>query len=245
VHGFGGAATDTWDEFADRLPERPECAGHDLFFYGYDSLAVQATNNAALLRDFLHALATDPVRSVMARSLRVDRGLVASFRYRRIVLVAHSLGAVVTREALAQAADDPAMRPWVGLVRLALFAPAHCGAKITELAEEALGAVKFSWLGLARTAFKTYAQVLGDLERGSPTLKHLESRTAALLAQGMTSLRAAVVVQGDRDRVVYATRFLDDPGPRVEIGMGHIDVCKPTARYTRPMDHVVPLLTAP
>jgi len=243
VHGFGGGATDTWDEFADLLPERKECAGHDLLFYGYDSLTVQAPNSAALVRDFLHALATEPFQAVMSRSLRVDRGLDATFRYRRIVIVAHSLGAVVAREALIQAADKPSMRSWIPLVRLALFAPAHSGALITELAEEAIGAVKLSWLKLARTSYKAYAQVLVDLERGSPTLRRLETRTAALIAEGLDTLRAAVVVQGDRDRVVYAAVFGSDPGPHVEPGKGHADVCKPSSNYPQPLEHVLPLMT--
>jgi pimeloyl-ACP methyl ester carboxylesterase len=175
VHGFGGGATDTWDEFADMLPQRPECAGHDLLFYGYDSLTRQAPISAALFRDFLHLVATDPFTGVMAPSLRVDRNLTPSFRYHRIVIVAHSLGAVVVREALVQAAQDPLMRPWLSRVQLALFAPAHSGAKITELAEEALGFVK---LTLLRIAANAYAQVLADLKQNSPTLKRLEAETS-------------------------------------------------------------------
>ena len=194
VHGFGGAATDTWDEFADRLPERPECAGHDLLFYGYDSLTVQAPVSASTFRKFLNALATDPVNSVMAGSLSITRDLDPTFRYRKIVILAHSLGAVVVREALIQAADDRAMRQWVPLVRLALFAPAHCGARVTELAEEAIGAVRFSWLRLITTGYKAYAQVLQDLEEGSLALRRIEDRTKALLAEGLTALRAEVVV---------------------------------------------------
>jgi pimeloyl-ACP methyl ester carboxylesterase len=245
VHGFGGAATATWDEFADRLPEHPECAGHDLLFYGYDSLTVQAPVSAALLRKFLHALATDPVNSVMAGSLSIDRGLGAAFRYHRIVILAHSLGAVVVREALIQAAGDPVMRPWIPLVRLALFAPAHCGARVTELAEEAIGAFKLSWLKLAASGYKAYAQVLKDLEEGSATLRRLEKETTALIDAGLTALRAEVVVQGERDRIVNQAVFCSDPGPEVELGMGHTAVCKPSAAYQAPIDYVLPILTAP
>ncbi len=245
VHGFGGSATATWDEFADRLPERPECIGHDLLFYGYDSLTVQAPVSAALLRKFLHALATDPVHSVMSGSLSINRSLSAAFRYHRIVILAHSLGAVIVREALVQAASDKAMRPWIPLVRLALFAPAHCGARVTELAEEAMGAFKLSLLRLATSGFKAYAQVLKDLEEGSLMLRGLEQRTTALLNAGLTSLRAEVVVQGEHDRIVNQTVFCSDPGPEVELGMGHTAVCKPSAAYQAPIDYVLPILTAP
>lgn len=242
VHGFGGGATDTWDEFADRLPERPESRGHDLLFYGYESLTKQSTINAALFRDFLHDVATDPFTRVMKPSLRVDRTLTPAFRYRRIVLVAHSLGAVVVREALIQAANDPAMRPWLPLVQLALFAPAHTGAKVIALAEEAIGAMKLRLGSLVAAGYRAYAQVLSDLEPRSTALDRLKLETTRLLDEGVDALKARVVVQGDQDRIVDTTVFCADPGPKVEPGKGHTEVCKPSARYTRPVDHLLPLL---
>jgi pimeloyl-ACP methyl ester carboxylesterase len=241
VHGFGGQAESTWDEFSTLLPLQPQCIGRDLLFYGYDSLTKQAPVSAAQFLEFLQALATDPYEQVIRPSLQDARRVDPDFHYERITIVAHSLGAVVVREALIQAAMDEPPAPWIANIALVLFAPAHSGAAIIPLAEEALGVFPARFGKLAGSGAKLFAQVLSDLEPGSDTLTKLQKDTEALLDRGgFDSLRAKVVVIGDRDRIVKAVRFCSDPGPKVVPGMGHIGVCKPCAAYPLPIGHLLP-----
>jgi pimeloyl-ACP methyl ester carboxylesterase len=240
VHGFGGEAQGTWDQFSTLLPLQPQCEGRDLFFYGYDSLVQQAPVSAAEFLTFLQALATDPFTAVIRPSLRDARRSDPRFQYQHITLVAHSLGAVVTREALVQAAMDDPPAPWLDRISLVLFAPAHTGAQIIDLANEALGALPASFGAAAAAGAKAFAQVLNDLEPDSLALKKLQGDTADLIQKGYTSLRAKVVVIGQKDRIVKAVRFCADPGPRIVPDKGHIGICKPDATYAAPLGHLLP-----
>src|SRR5262245_20114048 len=93
VHGFGGQAEATWDEFSTLLPLQPQCDGRDLLFYGYDSLTKQAPVSAAQFLEFLQPLATDPYAQVIQPTLKDARRADPQFQYKAITLVAHSLGA--------------------------------------------------------------------------------------------------------------------------------------------------------
>ncbi len=240
VHGFGGEALGTWDQFATLLPLQPQAAGRDLFFYGYDSLVAQAPVSAAELLDFLQALWTDPVTRVIQPTLQDARRADPGFRYMHVSLVAHSLGAVVVREALVQAAMDTPPAPWLKDVSLVLFAPAHTGAVILDLANEALGAMPAKFGAAAATGAKAFVPVLRDLEPGSDMLDKLRDDTDDLLGQGHDSLRAKVVVLGKKDRIVQAVRFCKDPGPRIVPDKGHIGVCKPDTGYLDPLGYLLP-----
>jgi pimeloyl-ACP methyl ester carboxylesterase len=241
VHGFGGQAEATWDEFSTLLPLQPQCAGRDLLFYGYDSLTKQAPVSAAQFLEFLQALATDPYQQIIQPTLKDARRANPSFQYQGITLVAHSLGAIIVREALIQAAMDTPPAAWVARTALVLFAPAHTGAAILPLAEEAINAFPARFGSLAKSGAKAFAQVLSDLEPGSDALKKLEKDTDLLLQKdGFGALKAKVVVMGDKDRIVKAVRFCADPGPKIVAGMGHIGVCKPGSGYSVPIGHLLP-----
>lgn len=239
VHGFGGEAQGTWDQFASLLPHQPQARGRDLFFFGYDSLAQQAPISAAEFRDFLVDLWTDPVTKLIQPSLQDARRADPAFRYQHVTLVAHSLGAIVVREALVQAALEDPPHDWVHHVSLVLFAPAHTGARAAQLGQELLGVLPASIESLIRGGTYSAIPVLMDLEPGSETLKALAAGTQDLLDKGYTSLRAKVVVMGTKDQVVHSVRFCADPGPRRAEGLGHIGVCKPDQRYTAPLGYLL------
>ena len=239
VHGFGGEAQGTWDQFASLLPLQPQAAGRDLFFFGYDSLAQQAPISAAEFRDFLVDLWTDPVTRLILPGLSDARRADPAFRYQHVTLVAHSLGAIVVREALVQAALEDPPHPWVHHVSLVLFAPAHTGARAAELGKELLGVLPSSIEAALKGGTHAAIPVLLDLEPGSETLKALATSTEDLLAQGYDSLRAKVVVMGTKDQVVHSVRFCKDPGPRRAVGLGHIRVCKPDPAYTAPLGYLL------
>jgi hypothetical protein len=135
--------------------------------------------------------------------------------------------------------DEPPA-PWLERVALVLFAPAHSGAHVIELAKEALGSMPASVGDFVAAGIEGYAQVLNDLKPESPALKRLQEDTHRLIQEGHRSLRAKVVVIGKKDRIVSAVRFCADPGPRVVEGKGHIGICKPDAAYSIPLGHLLP-----
>jgi pimeloyl-ACP methyl ester carboxylesterase len=240
VHGFGGDAQGTWDQFATLLPYQPQCDGRDLLFYGYDSLVQQMPVSAAEFLEFLASLATDPFATVLQPSMTDGRRPDPAFQYQHITIVAHSLGAVVAREALVQAAMETPPASWLERTSLVLFAPAHSGAQIIALADEALSILPARFGALIAGGAKAFAQVLNDIEPGSAALKKLEEDTANLFEQGFTSLRAKVVVIGKKDRIVRAIRFGADPGPKVVPDKGHSGICKPDALYSAPLGYLLP-----
>src|SRR6266404_521895 len=102
VHGFKGSAVGTWTEFPTLMRDQARCSGWDLIFYGYDGVRTRATNSAGHLREWLEILSTNPL-SIINPTLDEEVRRGAGFAYKRIILVAHSLGAIVSRQALLDA----------------------------------------------------------------------------------------------------------------------------------------------
>jgi len=235
VHGFAGSATDTWMQFPSMLQAAATCDGADIVFYEYETFKKQVSLSAGVLRQFLDKLMSDSAAVVNA-SVDADALRPAGFAYKRLVLVAHSMGAVVARLALVQAYRSRA--PWFAGTRLVLFAPAHCGARISRLALDAT--TGFSWLKLGIGAAEGYFPPLGDLKPGSAILTQLLDDTVDAVATGDADpLIAAKIIQGLDDRVVEALRFAGDPVAWVEPKKGHQSVCKPDPDYRKPVDEVV------
>lgn len=245
VHGFKGNATDTWVDFPTMTPDRANCSGADLIFYQYDSLKTQPTITAGLLRKFIQSLWMDAA-AISNATLPSAAHRPSRFRYEKLTLVAHSLGAVVTRLAMIDAIRArPMPDPWVCQTKLFLFAPAHKGAEITRLAVEGLSGLPVigAYLNPLFSLFRQRYPVLRALVPGSTVLRELEERTIELLrAPGGAPLRAAGVVWGQHDNVVENLVFGDDPPSEVILGKGHLDVCKPSREFTRPLELLESLL---
>ncbi|HET9767363.1 MAG TPA: alpha/beta fold hydrolase [Thermoanaerobaculia bacterium] len=236
VHGFNGNSLETWNNFPALLCGRPSCVGCDLFFYGYDSLRTAATVSAALLRGFLQRLWNHP--AALANAL-LDPAAARpdGLAYRRLILVAHSLGSVVARQAMIDGLRERPADAWAESSRLVLFAPAHKGADIMPLAVESLTGLPVigAYLESVFPMLKYRYPVLTDLEPGSATLEQLERQARELLAAGRDQMRAARVVRGELDRIVRQLDFGDDPPAEVVVEKGHSDVCKPSLTYERPL----------
>jgi len=236
VHGFGGSAVSTWNEFPDLLPKQSSCAGWDVVFYGYDGLFTQANISAQGLHDFVHQMGTKPAK-VINPTLNPKSRRDSKFAYSSILIVAHSLGAVVTRRALLNARK--LNRPWLNQTQMVLFAPAHMGANTIALGAEAISVIPGVGALLAAVA-KFKFQPLQDLEAGSQTLQLLLSETQqALQAGDAPYLVARAVYVGDKERIVTTNSFCDDPPLMILAGKDHVDVCKPDANYLDPVQGVV------
>jgi pimeloyl-ACP methyl ester carboxylesterase len=165
--------------------------------------------------------------------------------YRKIVLVAHSMGALVCRRALLMAvASAASWAPWVELV---LFAPAQSGVRLTQLAVEMQGFV--GRVALLVGGMRALSVATDALSQHS-TFDELvaDTRTAITHSPIPTFLIAKRVVFGSQEAVVEpAKRFCEDPcSPKPHFvvipGKGHTSVCKPDDQYTDPLDIVVDFL---
>lgn len=232
VHGFNGRPVSSWLEFPSRLPEEPAWTGSDLVFFGYDGRYAPVMASALVLAEFLDELMAGHVPTNVAsgrRSARQDGEL-----YRRLVVVGHSLGAVVARRALLEA-RRPIRADWLTRTHLVLFAPAHRGADVASLVLE--GLVGFPVAGPGLAAWVAYrfppARELAPL---SSTLTDLERESAEAYATGENAVQARAIAFGERDRIVRVENFLNDPRPKIFLERGHSDVCKPIRGFLEPVD---------
>lgn len=214
IHGFGGNATSTWRGFEDLSST---LKGWDVFFYGYSSWAGQANSHAEEFRLFLSGIFQRPevTHSELKR------------RYRHILIVAHSLGAIVTRRALLNA--GLLKEHYLNRVSFVLFAPAHRGGtEIVQTYPKALDAIsRFldpspgdAMSGtLVSLGEVSVAKCLRDMVCRSLTLEQLESDTLEQyrvfeqdeLHPTPRHLVARRVIFGHGEDIVDANRFGFDP----------------------------------
>jgi hypothetical protein len=239
VHGFRGSAIDTWLAFPFSLPREPKVADFDLLYYGYDTRE-QAGYSADKLRELLCLVAEDPA-ALVNPSLPHGVRSREPHAYEHIVIAAHSLGAVVSRLALLLCVDAQ-HQPlgWLSRVRLALFAPAHSGARAARLASLLLRGVPAN--GLVEAGARAIYKSIDDVDPGSPTLRDLSTRTATVLGAGVDCHRAWVA-HGKKDWVVFQNQFEQDRVPWSRWDqLGHSGVCKPDRRERRPLDFLLDVI---
>jgi len=201
----------------------------------------RAAVSAARLLGFLDSLFASPEKIAkwsLGPLLAKKRPLLCT--YDRVTIVAHSLGAIVTRLALIEARES--RRTWLPRTDLVLFAPAHRGADIVSLAQQGLTGLTWG-MSLFTSAVKYRAQALLDLEPQCQTLQDIESRTQNALTSGNNDgLVARKVLHAESDKVVSPNKFCQDQGTVVLTGRSHTDVCKPTAAYLQPVNHLLEVL---
>ncbi len=235
VHGFGGGATSTWSEFENRLPRRQH--GADLIFFGYDGLFRHASESAEHLYEMLDNLLSAPGR--VFSQARPGPRRQASFAYTRLVLVAHSLGAVVARIALVAAHDRQAA--WASLVHLVLFAPAHNGTRLGALVDHAVSGISIPGASFATSAITGTLRAYEDLKEGSAVLTTLRDDVREARKAGAQHVAAKVVVWAIDDPVVVNGPFPGDPPvPQdqqfaLPLLTRHTAVCKPRDTHLAPV----------
>jgi len=184
-----------------------------VLYYGYESLDGQVTDQGRDLYQFLNHYTT-PHRPV---------SFAAIDTYEKILVVAHSLGAIVSRLALLEAVDNG--DAWRAYCRLLLFAPAHNGARIQNLVLLSLPSM-YKILGGLALFMKP---VLDDLKPGSAALNALQFRTNACRHTVDETLLRAAVAEARGDKVVHNGQFCFDRYilPNSIGHQSHISVCKP------------------
>ncbi|EJL62761.1 esterase/lipase family protein [Flavobacterium sp. CF136] len=227
VHGFGGNSLGTWNNFSSILLFDDQFKKSDIIFYGYDTFNGQAGDHAAELYHFLK-------RSI----LPLKDGILPILQnlperdYKRIVLVAHSLGAVLVRQAQLLAYIDG--DSWVQKSEIALYAPAHHGAEIISLAMQALPGLS----GLFGLFAKFRFPILNDLDsKDDGILKAIKLQTEELQKKESGNFtKAKLVVYSKGDKVVKNYNYLLDHPAEVIPKTTHISVCKPNDIFIKPVE---------
>ena len=234
IHGFSGNALETWSNFPTLLPECPKFIGRDLYFYGYDGLKHDMYASAAIFRTFLANLFTQTV-GILSQNLPLSAQRSVDFGYDEIVIVAHSLGAVIARRALLDATTQNAQ--WTPKTKLVLYAPAHMGAKVADLALEAI--TSFAFLKLFGVFTRFNSPLIDQLKSGSPDLQKLLDDTIAATANSnnMHLIAMKVFIAPD-EKIVTNRSFGQDPPPDAIPGTSHTTVCKPRKDFLTPLEYL-------
>jgi hypothetical protein len=158
--------------------------------------------------------------------------------YLQIVIVAHSLGAVVTRYALNAGHEDK--QKWLDKCKLVLFAPAHIGAQ-RELKSFVDFPGPIKCLGpFIRYFVLTFNQLV------DPTIiiKPMTDKCNDLIEKEgiQTFTIAKKVIWASPERVVINDFFLKDPKPLIFQKKGHSAVCKPTRSFIKPIEELKAVL---
>jgi Putative serine esterase (DUF676) len=235
VHGLLGEAVGTWSNFESLLLKSNKCQGCDIIFYKYNSTDDQTHASSKLFYGYLSELLTNPAKLINRDSMLLKRR-GAHFQYTKVILIAHSLGSIICRQALLEAYSTE--DNWRDLIDLVLFAPAHLGSRnISGFVEEFAAALGVNWIV---TGAKLFWPTLGELERNSDTLQKLERETRkALRSRNAACLKAKRVVFGQSDKVVIIGDFCSDEKYKIFAGKGHKDVCKPKDGFLEPLDVVL------
>jgi len=259
VHGFLGNAQSTWEQvqyYADRLEGEP-FRDADLYFFDYPAEEQFVPASVSRLRDFLTTIYPSPPCALLEAPLRdydwrlPDDSPIVSLRdlrpYSRLVLVGHSLGAVVIRRLIADEAmsQDDARRNVLSVnpsrfldAELVLMAPAQIGFSPSGL-NGLVHALPFSrFLVPYAAVFRAFQ----DLTPGCYTLKQLNRETVRMAASHPGSRAFSPrMLWGESEDVVHEGRFDSDPPSLVEHapGKNHVTVCKLTRDYLQPANIVV------
>ena len=187
----------------------------------------------------------DPIGQIVNPSLptAAPRRL-ESARYRKFMIVAHSMGAVVSRRALLdldQQSPEGLAGDELEKFDLLFFAPAHCGSLIPLLIGSGLGLDFLPGAKLIGSMSQVYFQSLRDLEVGSDFLNQLAADCAQLReahTEQSVPIRhlRATVYHAHNDHVVIQNNFDRDPPFRPVMNQNHRSICKPNATYREPIE---------
>ena len=227
VHGFGGNSLGTWNNFPAILLYDDLFKKSDIIYYGYDTFKGQAGDHAAELYHFLN-FSLNPVKNNILPALQN----LPERDYQRIILVGHSLGAVLVRQAQLLAYIDGKI--WVNKSEIVLYAPAHNGAEVISLAMQALPGLS----GLLGIFAKFRFPILSDLDaKDDGILKTIKEQTEKLQNAGNGNFtKAKLVVYSKGDKVVKSFQYLLDKPAEVIPFTSHISVCKPKDTFTKPFE---------
>ncbi len=245
VHGFAGSADGTWERFSQSLRRMKEAASVDAFFVEYPSTTTGVPFCAAQFRMFLFDLLREPALQIVNGSLpdgapKRPPGPL----YGKILLVGHSMGAVVSRQALLELDRNELREEERARISMIFFAPAHKGARdVARYVATGFGLDRLPFSSVIGGLLRLRYRSVDDLIKTSDCLQDLNTASKALREQRRAAgaqwdyLRARVF-HAHGDRVVYQDAFDDDQPMEPVMAQNHRSVCKPRAGYSSPEDAV-------
>ena len=254
VHGLLGDPVSTWWRFQTLVDEDERSRDFwnhcDLYFYRYDSFGHHVPELSEQLRGFLSLVFPSPSRKIFELAVLPEIREIfapgAPFQeptlpgsYQSLLLVGHSLGGVVIRQALVdfaaiwkiQAAERLRTEPYLKS-GVRLFSPAIRGFQPTGVrgiiyhylaTHPFVGAVCESLTSLQE--LKKDSQRLSDLQR--------DTERFAKEYPWMTALSADLLYASTD--VVYPGRYQCDLPQRTEPDSYHESICKPHSKYPEPL----------
>lgn len=236
VHGFMGQAIPTWKDFPSMIIGDSSFAETDIIFYGYKTLDGQAADHALDLYHFLKKLQCPLLHGILPLNQNLPER-----SYDKIVVVAHSLGAILIRQALLIASKSNEDKNWLEKVKMALFAPAHNGANLIHLLHSSFSGLRILISLLAIFKYPIINDLDHTIANGIINLTREESK--ALLDAGSGEFtKAKIVVFAQGDKVVQNIPYLQDTTPIKVRNKSHTTVCKPNFEFTVPLDLVKSLI---
>lgn len=240
VHGFGGQAVGTWERFPESARVGDWWRASDMLFVGYDSVRDSIAGAANRLRRHLPDFYPRPPAELLDIEGVTLRPLPSS-PYQELVLVGHSLGGVVVRRALSDAAgawldqretDPKTLRPALLGAKVRLFSPASAGFRSAGW----LGLVQASPIWIAVNMYLRRSSAYSDLQPGSQFLADTRRRTETLVTSHPDDLRAlrASILWANPDEVVLTERYDSDLVDDTVDNTTHRGVCKPCDSYPTP-----------
>ncbi len=255
VHGFRGKARGTWGDFELLIEQvgiqRSLWSECDLWFYSYRSRD-QVRPLAEEFVEFLLDVATKRESTVIGSSYVLPSseklilgvpadlaGLRSQKEYADIILVGHSAGAVIIREAvrlILTKMENSDFYPTILNASLRLFAPAHRGV----IAADKLGAARATpFLGTIVALYLQSNPLYQNLKIGSPTIVDLRRVTEQLYAERQIAALRAAVLFGKHEEIVDVGGYSHDEELPTEPGHSHTTICKPTKRFLKPLEFVI------
>ncbi|MFD6516978.1 hypothetical protein [Rhodococcus sp. NPDC060176] len=231
VHGFGGKAITTWQNFPVS-GERNWWLEADMLFIGYKSRTENPKGVADRIRGSIGDFFPKPNEAALNTrngQLRTD----ITTEYEELFLVAHSLGGLIVRRALVDAAEkweeddfSPAKKPPILSAETRMFSPASAGFR----AAGTLGAIKaVDSLWGAIEVLLLRAPAYHDLQPGSEFLDTTKARTEKYVKKRGCEALKARIVWANPDNVVVTDRYDTDYVDESIDETSHTKVCKPRA----------------
>lgn len=225
VHGFHGGAVSTWLDFHRPPSDCSWWEEADLLFVGYDSVRENIGAVASRLRREMENFFPTPFHDgVIVGKTPVRTNPMAP--YGELVLVGHSLGGVIIRRALRDAAElheEGEPSPSILAASVRLFSPATAGFQAAGI----LGALRATSLWRALEVVLRNSSAYSDLQPGSQALVALQETTERLAKRPEFRALRARVVWANPDNVVVTERYSTDYVDTWWDRTSHVTVCKP------------------
>ena len=254
VHGLLGNSVSTWWRFQTLVDEDEESRdfwrGCDLYFYHYNSFGHHVSEQSEQFRGFLRLLFPRPslenfelavlpeIREILAPGVPVEEPTLPE-RYRSLLLVGHSLGGVVIRQALVDFATTWTIRsddhiwtePYLK-ASVRLFSPAIRGFQ-----PSGVRGFLYHYAATKPIAGAIFSSLLSlqELNKDSRRLADLQRDTERFAKESpwMTALSADLLYASSD--IVFPGRYECDLPQRTQQDHDHESICKPNAKYPDPL----------